>query len=388
MSSFNNNQKELEKEVFTPLTRQTTIRQVVEDGCEDEEDEEDIHNRAFDGVEDTAVCGAVATPFSFDFQLANIGGLALEEDVVYTGNHSNAYVPVGMSSKRDITSFPDILPRISIAGLTPFGKDEDLFAALDKSSVDLFVARNQNQRGWSDIPLAITNFESPLNAADTVHLLTDYLATKKVLCETIVPGMFYKCYHSEGFSNVSIHVKLYFNEGKNPVIEFRRVQGSPEIFFNIYGHFRNLILKQNNPISMSPPPTDFLKDKVIISKEEEAAALASLMQWLNSSPADAIKVVSQVAMEKDKDTQIKMCNEVYNVLLREKDLSPLMAQTLGFIDVLQGASCQLDAPHKSIILGQLRSMLQVSVAAGDHVPESVRLRAQRFIAEGGERVNA
>ena len=274
----------------------------------------------------------------------------------------------------------NVLPRISITGLTPFGKDEDLFAALDKSSIELFVARNQNQRGWSDIPLAITNFESPLNAEETDKMFISFLKERNIICNVVVSGMFYKCYHSEGFSSVAIHVKLYFHTGKNPIMEFRRVQGSPEIFFNIYGTFRNLILNENNPVSLTPPPCDLTFEKVLMSKEEQDAANSSLIQWLNSSPADAIKVVSQVAMEKDKKTQIIMCNEVYNILHKQKDLSALMAQTLGFIDVIQGINCLLDEEHKISILSKLKIKLEASIDA-PNIQMSVIQRALCFITK-------
>ena len=298
-----------------------------------------------------------------------------KRDITHGGS-----VYINMASLKPIRrSFPDVLHRITIAGLTPFGKDEDLFAALDKSSVDLFVARNQNQRGWSDIPLAITHFRSNRDAINTSILFTDFLKNHSIVCDEIVENMFYKCYHSQGFSSVAIHVKLYY-QGENPIMEFRRVQGSPEIFFNIYGSFRNLMFGETNPVSMNPPHCDMLSEKVLMSKEEEEANIDSLLIWLKSSPSDAIKAVSQVAMEKDKDNQKKMCSAVFDLLKVHKDLSVLMAQTLGFINVIQGDDCLLDEAHKIHILSELKTKLQASLGE-PNIPVSVRQRAERFIAE-------
>ena len=278
-----------------------------------------------------------------------------------------------------VTRIPEESQNISITKATHLD-DNDLFVMMDKISYESFVKRNQNLEECQDVSVAITNFESPLNAEETDSLFTKFLREKNVVCDVVVPGMFYKCYHSEDFSSVSIHVKLYFHAGKNPTMEFRRVQGSPEIFLNIYGSFRNLILNENNPVSMCPPPCDMISEKVLMSKDEEDAAEASLLQWLKSSPTDAIKVVSQVAMEKDKDTQIIMCNEVYNVLHKQKDLTVLMAQTLEFINVIKGSLCLLDEHHKILILSKLRIKLQASVDA-PNIHESVKQRAQIFIDE-------
>jgi len=405
MSNFNNNKKEMEAfddvpHAQAPLARNVSIISsnadqftmetvTADDFCVEEDDQPVPRNPS--SVRNTSMALSQAWTYGQTMQ-TSVFAQDREVEQIYTSKSNlshggSVYVNAGSMKKTpsNITSFPDVLPRISIAGLTPFGKDEDLFAALDKSSVDLFVARNQNQRGWSDVPLAITNFESPLNAEQTESLFTQFLSERSVLCDVVVKGMFYKCYHSEGFSSVSIHVKLYFHAGKNPTMEFRRVQGSPEIFFNIYGTFRNLILNENNPVSMCPPPCDIISEKVLMSRAEEEAAIASLVQWLKSSPADAIKVVSQVAMEKDKDTQIVMCNEVYNVLHKQKDLSTLMAQTLGFINVVQGVNCLLDEPHKILILSKLKTKLEASVRA-PNVPESVRQRALRFIGADGKSV--
>jgi hypothetical protein len=396
MSNFNNSKKEYENFEEVPQAQPPLSRHVSNSNAEEfamdtdtaddfcvEDDEQPVPKNP-PSVRNTSMALSQAWTYGQTMQ-TSVFGQDREVEQIYT-NKSNVshggsvYINVGSTKKipSNVTSFPDVQPIISIADLTPFGKDEDLFAALDKSSVDLFVVRNQNQRGWSDIPLAITNFESPLNAEETDSLFTKFLREKNVVCDVVVPGMFYKCYHSEDFSSVSIHVKLYFHAGKNPTMEFRRLQGSPEIFFNIYGSFRNLILNENNPVSMCPPPCDMISEKMLMSKDEEEAAVASLVQWLKSSPTDAIKVVSQVAMEKDKDTQIIMCNEVYNVLHKQKDLTVLMAQTLGFINVIQGGHCLLDEPHKILILSKLRIKLQASVDA-PNIPESVKQRAQRFI---------
>jgi len=396
MSNFNNNKKENENFDEVPQAQPPFARNVSISGAEEfaietvtaddfcvEDDEQPI-SRNPSSIRNTKMALSQAWTYGQTMQ-TSVFGQNRDVAQIYTNksnvsNGGSVYINEGNTKKipSNVTSFPDVKPRISIAGLTPFGKDEDLFAALDKSSVDLFVARNQNQRGWSDIPFAITNFESPLSAEETDILFTKFLKEKNVVCDVVVPGMFYKCYHSEDFSSVSIHVKLYFHAGKNPTMEFRRVQGSPEIFFNIYGSFRNLILNENNPVSMCPPPCDMISEKVLMSKDEEDAAIASLVQWLKSSPTDAIKVVSQVAMEKDKDTQIIMCNEVYNVLHKQKDLTVLMAQTLGFINVIQGVSCLLDEPHKILILSKLKIKLRASVDA-PNIPESVKQRAQCFI---------
>ena len=269
------------------------------------------------------------------------------------------------------------IPKISIAGLCPFDNGEDLFAALDKSSLDLFIARNMNQRGWSDIPLAITTFESPLDANKTANMFTNFCEDKLIAYEELAPKMFFNCNKSEGFENVSIHVKLYFNAGKNPIMEFHCVQGNKELFFNIYYSFRNLILKENNHISLNLPHV-MPSEKFEMSKEDNDRAVASLLQWFKNDPLNATKVVSQVAMEKDIVTQEKMCNEVFNLLNTQDDLSVLMAQTLGFIEVIQGFACLLDEDHKTMIVSTLKAKIQASLSA-PNIPESVRQRAKRFV---------
>ena len=385
MEKFNNSSTNAEMEplqdIQTAFSRTVSIMNTENVPATDFRVEDDKQPPS---VRNTSMALSQAWTYGETMQVS-VFGQDREVEKIYTNNSNvshgdSVYINVGSTKKipSKVTSFPDVLPRISISGLTPFGKDEDLFLALDKSSVDLFVARNQNQRGWSDIPLAITNFESPLNAEETDILFTKFLKEKNVVCDVVVPGMFYKCYHSEDFSSVSIHVKLYFHAGKNPTMEFRRVQGCKEIFFNIYGSFRNLILNENNPVSMCPPPCDMIYEKVLMSKDEEEANMESLIQWMLSSPADATKVVSQVAMEKDKNTQIVMLYEVCAELNKQNDLSVLMAQTLGFINVVQGVNCLLSESHKTLILSVLKTKLEACVHA-PNVPESVRQRALRFI---------
>lgn len=254
--------------------------------------------------------------------------------------------------------------------------DDCSFAIFDKSNIDLFIARNQNQQGYSDIPLATTNFISPLNAEETDILFTNFLAEKKVVCDVVVLGMFWKVYHSDGFASTSIYVKLYFHAGKNPTMEFRRVEGNCEIFFNIYSSFRNLILNENNPINMTPPCE--IKTRNILTSEEENVAMQSLIQWLHQSPSDAIKVVSHVAMEKDIDYQTIMCEEVFNVLSNQINLSCLMVQTLGFIDVIKSIDCLLDDTRKTLILTNLKQKLRQSLDL-PNIPESVKQRAMCLI---------
>ena len=200
------------------------------------------------------------------------------------------------------------------------------------------------------------------------------------MVDIVVPGMFYKCYHSKDFSHVSIHVKLYFHAGKNPIMEFRRVNGSPEIFFNIYGNFRNLILKENNIVSMGPQPYDMIQEKVLMTDEEKDIAIKSLIQWLKNSPTDAIKVTSQIALEHDKKTQIIMYNEIYNVLNVQKDFSVLMTQALGFIDIIKKKECLLDEEHKKLILLKMIVKIKDSIDK-PNIPISVKNRALSFIVE-------
>ena len=305
------------------------------------------------------------------------------ENIQVTQTLLSQETPVSLEPPvEELVDFHPPLPIISISELKLFGKDQDLFAALDKSSVELLVTRNHNERGCPDIPLAITNFKSSLDNIKTAELLEDYLRLRGIVFKTPAPGMFYKCYHSVGFRKVSINVKLYFSPDGIPTIEFRKINGCDDIFFDIYVTFRNLILNENKSLGLTPPIFDLDLEIEPISHEEEAAGINNLIRSLKSCPEDNIEDASKFAMGKPIDKQIVICNEVYNVLLKLKPekFSNLLAQTMGFVDLIGGPTCLLEDGHKRLIFTRLKTMIE-RVIGFPNIQDSVRIRAQRFLDE-------
>lgn len=255
---------------------------------------------------------------------------------------------------------------------------EDLITALDKSSVDLFIARNQNNRGWSDIPLAITHFESPLNAKETSIQFMEFASTKKTMVvEDIAICMFYKCHYSEEFAYTSMNVKFYFHENRHPTVEFRKMNGCSSLFINIYQSFKNYIFNEFNEKMNFPPNCNGMD--VPISSIEEDSCIAHLIEWMNISPNEGIKVACMVAMEKDFAKQVIICNEIYNAIMRFPTctLRGIACQVIGFIDAIRGPTCKLAEEHKNSIVFKLTDKL--NEIDDKSINASVRLRIQNYI---------
>jgi hypothetical protein len=100
---------------------------------------------------------------------------------------------------------------------------------------------------------------------------------------------------------------------------------------------------------------------------------------LKNSPNTFIEIVSKAAIEnRIKTNQIVLCNEIYNVLNKQPNLSQLMAQTMGFIDIIQTEQSLLDDSHKVLILTKLKLKVQACIQIPT-IHEGGRHRAIRFI---------
>ena len=280
-------------------------------------------------------------------------------------------------------SFPDVEPRIKIAGIRPYVPKEGktLMEELEENSIALFVARNENEQGWSDIPLSIYNLESPLNAKQTDEKFLQFVATfPAMVVHVAAPGMFYKCYYSEGYECASIHVKFYFHKQRNPTVEFRRVFGCRDIHGRIYGSFNNFI----NDILETPvleQDTQSAAETVTMTREEHVATIEILLKFLKTDPKDGIKVVAQVAMEKDADDQIEMCNQIHNIIHNYpvSKLHELIVKILGFVDTITtDARCLLSVARKTLILQSMKEKISMCIDEPS-VHAGVKKRARLFL---------
>ena len=271
-----------------------------------------------------------------------------------------------------------VQPIFLIEDATVFTNNMDLFGALYESEAERLKNRNDKLIKHIEYPLAETNRVSSYDADETDITLLKFFEDKDVFCITLVPGMFYACNISVKFGYSKFHVKVFFIANKNPTIEFRELSGDSDIFFEVYNAFLDLFFgeKRMNRHSTTEIPASF---STILQEEE--AGIASLVQYMKSSPENGIKMVATLAMEKELGFQIVMCNEVYNIIhtQRGRILVSLMSQILGFTEIVMSLRCLLDDRHKEMILSKLKIKLSSCVDLPD-ILVSVKIRANKFIS--------
>jgi hypothetical protein len=266
----------------------------------------------------------------------------------------------------------------SIDSLTPVASDVDIFAIIEKSAIDCFIQRNKTNRAHREMAITCTHVIMNIDNNQSMLVLLAYLESTGSLIETTVAGMFYKIYLCENFETVTIHVKIYFREEGVPYVEFRRVNGCRELLYKIYGGFKNLVLGQNEVFGFYPPFIPM--DRLILSIDEEVSMCSNLVSLLRTCLPDGIKIISKCALEKNKQQQTTLLNEVFKALyiLKKKDLQSLIVQTLGYINVLYDASCLLEHENKKKIINRLRPRIE---AMYSEIPLFIKLHAEILFAK-------
>jgi hypothetical protein len=259
---------------------------------------------------------------------------------------------------------------------TPISSEEDLFEALDKSEIETFIAQNKSMTGGDNPLLSQTRFVSPDDAVATDKLFRVFARYSDIMCVTVATG-FYKCYKCEKFETSTVYVKMHLQMGKNPIMEFRRIQGCIDIFLKMYNDFKN----QPDPDrEKRRQQCEIFKKRSFIDEPEEETAIASIVGCLKSNPAYFIKLACQTAMGMSMHAQIIVCNEVYNLLHMQPCLKPLLAQIMGYIDCIKSADCLLDVRHKTLILRLLKPKLSVCMRTPDDIHKGVAYRINQFIS--------
>jgi hypothetical protein len=260
---------------------------------------------------------------------------------------------------------------------TPFSSEEDLFEALGKGEIETFIAQNKSMTGGCNPLLSLSRFVSPYDAVETDKLFREFALRSDIMCVIVATG-FYKCYKSEMFETSTVYVKMHLQRGKNPIMEFRRIQGCFDIFLRMYNDFKNQ--PDQDREKRRQQWETFLKKQPSICEEEENIAIVSIVRCLKSNPASFIKITCQTAVGMSARAQIIMFNEVYNLLHMQPCLKPLLAQIMGYIDCIKSADCLLDDKHKALIIGLLKHKLDVCMRTPDDIHKGVAYRIKQFIS--------
>ena len=260
----------------------------------------------------------------------------------------------------------------------PINPEKDLFEALDRDEVETFIAQNKSMTGGSNRLLSLSRVVSPYDAVETDKLFREFAMRSDIMCVSVAFG-FYKCYKSEMFETSTVYVKMHLQRDKNPIMEFRRINGCFDIFLSMYNDFKNQPDPDPDREKRRQQWETFLKKQPSIG-EEENIAIASIVRCLKSNPASFIKITCQTAMGMSLHAQIIVCNEVYNLLYMQPCLKPLLAQIMGYIDCIKSADCLLDDKHKALILGLLKPKLIACMRTPDDIHKGVAYRINQFIS--------
>ena len=196
-----------------------------------------------------------------------------------------------------------------------------------------------------------------------------------MVSEQLVSDMFFRCYFSEGFAEVKMHIKVYVGEEKS-MVEVRKLNGCSELFINTYRSFKNFMLYENKR-SHSMKPFQLLSLDAPISKTEEEASILSVLRWTKKNPMDGIKCVSTIAMEKEECVQNRMFNEVIKIINEHDEVDLIAPQILGFIDTMKtNPYFKLGQEYRNANIPLLKQLLMRDIKEIKN--KSVQLRIQEL----------
>lgn len=244
-----------------------------------------------------------------------------------------------------------------------------LFEKLDKSEVDLLVARNANKMGWVKETLANTSFECYY----PTFKIKEFLATiKYMVVEELACGAVFKCYFSQGFAEIKMNIKVYVGQITS-MIEVRKLSGCSELFHNVYRDFENFMLGTNK-VTHSMKPSHI---EIELSPREEEEAMNSLLQWMKQRPEDGIKTTTNIAMEKNKYIQHIMIHEVFETIHSYKMMHTIAPQILGFIDTMKtNPHFKLGNEYLNVTIALIKQILNECI--NEIKNPSVKLRIQEL----------
>jgi hypothetical protein len=182
---------------------------------------------------------------------------------------------------------------------------------------------------------------------------------------------------SEGFGVIILHVIFTVVDDNNTRVEFVRIKGLCELFYNFYTSF----LKRVPPIE----EPDFLEFKsreciepIIVNGQEFKNTMLTLIQSVQF-----IELVCNDTLKQDTKIQKFILCCVCNMFVECDNFLALLSHALGFIDIVRSQHCIISEMDKIYILSNIKNKMDETVIHDVNIPNCVQNRCGCFITEFG-----